>query len=107
VQNRVIFTARDYTQTELQEAANYLNAHYAGLTMEVVRERLQAARSSSCAAKSPSLMQAAVQAGTDPADGAAEQVVISGERNLLAVQDFGHDLVRCAGCSTSSSRRPS
>jgi heat-inducible transcriptional repressor len=36
-------------------------------------------------------MNAAVQ-GTDPDDGAAEQVVISGERNLLAVQDFGHDL---------------
>jgi hypothetical protein len=32
VQNRVIFTARDYQQAELIEASNYLNAHYAGLT---------------------------------------------------------------------------
>ena len=32
VQNRVIFTAQDYTQAQLIEASNYLNAHYAGLT---------------------------------------------------------------------------
>jgi heat-inducible transcriptional repressor len=41
VQNRVIFTARDHTQAELVEATNYLNAHYAGLTIEEVRERLK------------------------------------------------------------------
>jgi heat-inducible transcriptional repressor len=41
VQNRVIFTARDYTPGELIEATNYLNAHYAGLTIEEVRERLK------------------------------------------------------------------
>jgi heat-inducible transcriptional repressor len=41
VQNRVIFTARDYSRLELVEATNYLNAHYAGLTIEEVRERLK------------------------------------------------------------------
>ena len=40
VQNRVIHTQTVYTQSQLQEAANFLNAHYAGLTMEAVRERL-------------------------------------------------------------------
>jgi heat-inducible transcriptional repressor len=64
VQNRVIFTARDYTQAELVEATNYLNAHYAGLTIEEVRERLQA-RGRALRTRSPSLMQAAVQAGTE------------------------------------------
>ena len=39
VQNRLIFTVRDYTQNELVEATNYLNSHYAGLTIEEVRER--------------------------------------------------------------------
>jgi len=34
VQNRVIFTAQDYTQTQLIEASNYLTAHYAGLTLD-------------------------------------------------------------------------
>src|ERR1700712_1649239 len=41
VQNRVIFTAQDYTQSQLIEASNYLTAHYAGLTIEEVRERLK------------------------------------------------------------------
>ena len=38
-----------------------------------------------------SLMQAAVQAGTE-AMAETEPLVVSGERNLLAVQDFGQDL---------------
>ncbi len=91
VQNRVIMTARDHSQSELVEACNYLNAHYAGLTLDAVRERLQheveALRSEIAA-----LMQAAVQAGTEAMTEGAEQVVVSGERNLLAVQDFGNDL---------------
>src|SRR5207244_8215593 len=41
VQNRVVFTAADYTQTQLIEAANFLNANYAGMAIEEVRERLK------------------------------------------------------------------
>ena len=41
VQNRILFTDRDYTPSELIEAANYINQHYAGLTFEDVRARLQ------------------------------------------------------------------
>ena len=91
VQNRVIFTAADYTQTQLIEASNYLTAHYSGRTIEEVRERLKtevdALRSEIAA-----LMQAAVQAGSDAIADSQEQVVISGERNLLAVQDFSSDM---------------
>ena len=36
VQNRVIFTARDYAPRELIEATNYLNTHYAGLAIDEV-----------------------------------------------------------------------
>ncbi len=90
VQNRVIFTARDYTQAELVEATNYLNAHYAGLAIEEVREKLkheiEALRGEIAA-----LMQAAVQAGEQLAE-SSEDVVVSGERNLLDVQDFGNDM---------------
>ncbi len=42
IQNKVIHTAKKYTQSELQEAANYLNASYSGKDMEVVREALLA-----------------------------------------------------------------
>ena len=34
VQNRVIFTETDYTQSQLIEAANFLNSHYAGMAIE-------------------------------------------------------------------------
>lgn len=41
VQNRVIFTEADYSQSQLIEAANFLNANYAGMAIEQVRERIK------------------------------------------------------------------
>src|SRR5438128_4251693 len=41
VQNRVVFTAHDYTQSQLVEAANFLNANYSGRTIEQVRDHLK------------------------------------------------------------------
>src|SRR5881397_2782311 len=91
VQNRVIFTAHDYTQGELIEATNYLNTHYAGLSIEAVRERLKG-EIEVLRGEIATLMQAAVQAGSDVLAESTEQVVISGERNLLSVQELGHDM---------------
>jgi heat-inducible transcriptional repressor len=91
VQNRVIFTAQDPSQSELVEASNYLNAHYAGLAIEEVRERLKG-EIDALRGEIASLMQAAVQLGSDAAAASEDQVVVSGERNLLGVQDFGHDM---------------
>ncbi len=91
VQNRVILTARDHTHSELVEATNYVNAHYAGLTIEAVRERVKS-EVDALRSEIAALMQAAVQAGTDVLAENTEQVIVSGERNLLAVQDFGNDL---------------
>lgn len=91
VQNRVIFTARDHTQSELQEASNFLNAHYAGLTLEEVRERLKR-EVDALRVEIAALMQAAVQAGTEAMAESSDNVVVSGERNLLDVQDLGHDM---------------
>jgi heat-inducible transcriptional repressor len=91
VQNRVIFTARDYAQSELVEATQYLNTHYAGLSIDEVRQRLkheiEALRGEIAA-----LMQAAVQAGSEVLAESTEQVVVSGERNLLHVAAFGNDM---------------
>ena len=91
VQNRVIFTARDYQQSELVEATNFLNAHYAGLSIEGVRERLKS-EVDVLRGEIATLMQAAVQAGTEVLAESADNVVVSGERNLLTVQDFGNDM---------------
>lgn len=91
VQNRVIFTEHDYTESQLVEATNFLNSHYAGLTIEEVRARLKG-EIEALRGEIATLMQAAVQAGTEVMAEDNDQVVISGERNLLQVQDFSSDL---------------
>ena len=91
VQNRVLFTDTDYTASELQEASNYLNANFSGMAIEQVRARLhhEVDRLRGEIAK---LMQAAVQVGSEAMSQAQDEVVISGERNLLAVTDFSSDM---------------
>ncbi|MDM4766378.1 heat-inducible transcriptional repressor HrcA [Pelomonas sp. SE-A7] len=91
VQNRVIFTAQDHSQSELAEASNRLNAQYAGLTLEAVRERLKL-EVDQLRGEIAQLMQVAVQAGTEAMQQEEEHLIISGERNLLTVQDFSNDL---------------
>jgi heat-inducible transcriptional repressor len=91
VQNRVVQTAVDYTQQQLQEAANYLNANYAGLTIEEVRARLKT-EVEKLRGEIVTLMETAVQAGSQAFDEAQGEVVISGERNLLSVADFSNDM---------------
>ncbi len=90
VQNRVVFTAQDYTQGQLIEAANFLNANYAGMAIEQVRERLKA-EVESLRSEIATLMQTAVDASSE-AMSEQDEVVISGERNLLQVQDFSSDM---------------
>ena len=90
VQNRVVFTEHDYTQTQLVEAANFLNANYSGMAIEHVRERLKT-EVEKLQGEIASLMQTAVQASSE-AMSQQEEVVISGERNLLAVSDFSSDM---------------
>ncbi|WP_374435137.1 heat-inducible transcriptional repressor HrcA [Inhella sp.] len=90
VQNRVVMTAQDHNQSELTEAANRLNAQYTGLALEVVRERIRV-EVEQLRGEIAGLMSAAVQVSDDDA-AQQDQVVISGERNLLSVQDFGQDL---------------
>lgn len=90
VQNRVIFTEADYTQSQLAEAANFLNSHYAGMAMEEVRERLKN-EVEALRGEIATLMQAAVQVSSEAIE-SRDEVVISGERNLLAVSDFSGDM---------------
>jgi len=91
VQNRVIFPESEYSQSQLVEAANYINAHYAGLTIEQVRDRLQS-EVEKLRGEIASLMQAAMQASSEVMTESQGDVVVSGERNLLAVTDFSSDM---------------
>ncbi|HMS26885.1 MAG TPA: heat-inducible transcriptional repressor HrcA [Burkholderiaceae bacterium] len=91
VQNRVIFTDVDFTQSQLQEAANFLNSHYAGMAIEHVRERLKT-EVEQLRGEIANLMQTAVQVSTEVLTQAQDEVVIAGERNLLSVSDFSTDM---------------
>jgi heat-inducible transcriptional repressor len=91
VQNRVIFTESDYLQSQLIEASNYLNAHYAGMAIEQVRMRVKQ-ELVNLQSEIASLMQAAVQMSSEALREDEGDVVISGERNLLSVSDFSSDM---------------
>lgn len=91
VQNRVIFSETDLDQSQLMEAANFLNQHYAGMDMEQVRERLKT-EVEMLRGEIVALMQAAVNVSSEALTQAQDEVVISGERNLLAVSDFSKDM---------------
>jgi len=91
VQNRVLFTEADYSQSQLIEAANYLNANFAGMAIEQVRARVQQ-ELVKLQGEIAALMQAAVQVSSEALAQEADNVVISGERNLLSVSDFSHDM---------------
>jgi heat-inducible transcriptional repressor len=91
VQNRVIYTELDYQQAQLVEAANFLNSHYVGLEIEQVRERLKR-EVESLRGEIATLMQAAVNVSSEAIAETQDEVVISGERNLLSVSDFSSDM---------------
>ena len=93
VQNRIMFTDSELDSSQLIEAANYLNSHYAGLDIEQVRERLRT-EVEQLRSQVADLMQAAVNISAEALSPATqeEQVVIAGQSNLLAVSDFSHDM---------------
>jgi heat-inducible transcriptional repressor len=90
VQNRVVITQADYQQSQLVEAANFLNANYTGMAIEQVRERLQA-EVESLRGEIAALMQAAVQLNSETAQ-TEDEVIIAGERNLLSITDFSGNM---------------
>jgi heat-inducible transcriptional repressor len=91
VQNRLLLTDVDYTPAQLVQAANYINQHYGGLGFDEVRMRLQN-ELRQLRDDMTSLMQAAVEAGSDAMSDDSDNVVISGERNLLSVTDLSSNM---------------
>ncbi|QWT46097.1 heat-inducible transcriptional repressor HrcA [Azospira inquinata] len=93
VQNRILFTDRPYKASELVAAANYLNQNFAGLNFDQIRQRLseelQRLRQDMQA-----LMAATLEAGGEALGAPRDQYVISGEKNLLDVEDLSSDMRR-------------
>ena len=93
VQNRILFTERDYTPSELVSAANFINQNYSGHSFEDIRQRLRE-ELREIRQDLISLMSIALAASDQAVTEGNEQYVISGERNLLAAQDISQDMSR-------------
>lgn len=91
VHNRLLLTEVDYTPSQLVQAANYLNQNFGGLTFEDARQRINH-ELRQLRDDMTSLMQAAVEAGSDAMAEQSDDVVISGERNLLNVVDLSSNM---------------
>jgi heat-inducible transcriptional repressor len=93
VQNRILHTDREYTSSQLHEAANYINQEFAGVEFDTIRTRLQR-ELASLRDDITELMQKAVAAGDEAINEHAETVMISGERNLVAVHELSDNMDR-------------
>lgn len=91
VQNRIIFTETSYNQSDLIEASNFLNQHYAGCALEEIRSRLQL-ELKQLRYDMTSLMSTAIEISSDVIRESSEAVVLAGEHKLLDVKDLSGNL---------------
>ena len=87
VQNRIIVADRTYSPSELTQAANFFNQNYSGQTFEEVHRKLHE-ELRQVQSDMTRLMTAALEASNKALQEDQDDVVISGERNLLQVDDL-------------------
>ncbi len=93
VKNHLLLPERDYSTTELIEAANWLNHHYAGQALDRVAEALET-ELQSLQSHIGSLMSSAIHASRSGLSDEAQAMVITGEKNLLDVGELSSNLAR-------------
>ena len=93
VQNRILFTERAYSPSELTVAANTLNEHFAGLDFPQIRTRLTD-ELRQLRSDLQVLMAAALEAGDEALSNVDSPYVITGEKNLLEVEEFSTNMRR-------------
>ncbi|BAK77657.1 heat-inducible transcription repressor HrcA [Pseudogulbenkiania sp. NH8B] len=93
VQNHLLNPSRDYSPTELIEAANFLNQHYAGQGLTSIAQRMES-ELHQLKGDITELMAAAIRFGQSAMSDAPASVVIAGGTNLLNVSDLSDDLTR-------------
>jgi heat-inducible transcriptional repressor len=96
VENRILLLDRDYTQSQLTEAGNFLNQNYIGCSFSQIRDRLRGELRQLHQDMS-ALMTAALAAGDAAQANQSQDYVISGEHNLLHVEDLSADMNRLRG----------
>ena len=93
VQNRILFTQRTYTASELVTAANYLSQNFVGLDFAEIRNRVRD-ELNQLRSDMSELMTAAVEFGSETFDDLRATYVLSGERKLLEVEDLSSNMRR-------------
>ena len=93
VQNRILTTDRPYSSSELVEAANTLNQNFVGLELEQMRHRVHD-ELTRIRADMQALMTAALTASSEALMPRESESIISGERNLLDVEDLSSNMRR-------------
>ena len=93
VQNRILFPDKPYTQSQLIEAANFINQHYAGVDFDQIRGRIRE-ELKELREDIMRLTAAAMEAGGRALAETNEGYVLSGEKNLLGASGISSDLDR-------------
>ncbi len=93
VQNRILFTSTPYSQSQLIEAANFINQHYAGVEFDLIRGRIRE-ELKELREDIMRLTQAAMEAGGQALAETNDSYVLSGEKNLLGVSDLSSNMER-------------
>jgi heat-inducible transcriptional repressor len=93
VQNRILHTDRQYTPSQLIEASNFFNDHYAGQPFAAIRGLL-ADELKQLREDVVGLMTAAVDAGDAALADNRDDLVVSGEKNLLSASDLSSNMDR-------------
>jgi len=96
VQNRVIYTEKIYSKSELQEASNYINTHYAGKLLLSIRKALLDAMQED-RENLAGLVQAALDVGNKAFVADTEEnkdYILVGQNNLLNYSDRTADFDR-------------
>jgi heat-inducible transcriptional repressor len=85
VQNRILHTDRDYTTSELQQAANFINQHYAGVELDQVRHRILADLEDAQSTMNQAMHDIieVAQSVMDGADNPGSEFILAGETNLM------------------------
>ncbi len=91
VENRVLVTHKDYSQSQLTEAGNFLSQHYADLAFGDMHQRVQN-ELRQLQHDMTALMSAAMAASDEVIARKSEDYVISGERNLVHINDLSANM---------------
>lgn len=85
VQNRILYTDRDYTTSELQQAANFINQHYAGVEMLRARQQILADLEDTRLTMNKAMHDIIEVAQTvmQGADEPGKEFMLAGETNLM------------------------